>query len=233
MFLLKYLDFNNHDNPMIVKMFSCVPPLQGYNMSIISLAILLFVQHLVQSDNKHHTKVQHYQPFNSQIGSPIDAPHQGPLMKKVFPYHNLNMCPTHWEVVLESWVCSDPSKRIQESFITLDCCQKVWFVQSPPIKTKKNTDLTYWSGNMVILMKFSLLAALKVVKLTTFSAARNENSIKICKFCFCVRLQGLIMLMISYIYICIISYLWHHIYMYYTILMISYICIIPLDLNIQ
>ena len=241
---------------------------------IKSLAIWLFVQHLAQSDNKHHIKVQHYAPFNSltsgkfewnfrhvifkqnlvidgwgicceialiwmsldftddqsslvqvmawchqatshylspcwprslspfgvtrpqwvnsQIWSPTDSPHQVPLMKKVFPSHNLIMCPTHWEVVLESWVCSDPSKRIQESFITLDWCQKVWFVQSPLIKTKKITDLTYRSGNKVILMKFSSLAALKVVILTTFSAASNENFIKMMLFLFSVGLHGLI-----------------------------------------
>ena len=40
------------------------------------------------------------------------------------------------------------------------------------------TSCKHWNGN-VILMKFPSLAALKVVKVTTFSAASDENFIKI------------------------------------------------------
>ena len=36
----------------------------------------------------------------------------------------------------------------------------------------------HWNGNVFILMKFSSLAALKVVKMTTSSAASDENFIK-------------------------------------------------------
>ena len=36
----------------------------------------------------------------------------------------------------------------------------------------------HWNGNVFILMKFSSLAALEVVKMTTSSAARDENFIK-------------------------------------------------------
>ena len=36
----------------------------------------------------------------------------------------------------------------------------------------------HWNGNVFILVKFSSLAALKVVKLTTSSAASDENFIK-------------------------------------------------------
>ena len=38
--------------------------------------------------------------------------------------------------------------------------------------------ISLWNSNVLILMKFSSLAALKVVILTTFSAAINENTIK-------------------------------------------------------
>ena len=49
-----------------------------------------------------------------------------------------------------------------------------------------DTDLApmHWNGNVVILMKFSSLAALKVVKMTTSSAANDENFIKMMTFPF-------------------------------------------------
>ena len=42
----------------------------------------------------------------------------------------------------------------------------------------------HWNGNVIILMKFSSLAALKVVILTTFGAASDENFIKMMTFSF-------------------------------------------------
>ena len=42
----------------------------------------------------------------------------------------------------------------------------------------------FWNGNVFILMKFSSLAALKVVKMTTSSAASDENFIKMKTFPF-------------------------------------------------
>ena len=51
----------------------------------------------------------------------------------------------------------------------------------------------HWNGNVFILMKFSSLAALKVVKLTTSSAASDENFIKMTTFsfqCICVTQPG-------------------------------------------
>ena len=42
----------------------------------------------------------------------------------------------------------------------------------------------HWNGNVFILMKFSSLAALKVVKMTTSSAASDENFIKMTTFSF-------------------------------------------------
>ena len=44
--------------------------------------------------------------------------------------------------------------------------------------------LHYWNGNVFILMKFSSLAALKVVKMTTSSAASDENFVKMTTFSF-------------------------------------------------
>ena len=46
------------------------------------------------------------------------------------------------------------------------------------------TILRHWNENVVILMKFSSLAALEVVSLTTFSAASDENFIKMKTFPF-------------------------------------------------
>ena len=43
---------------------------------------------------------------------------------------------------------------------------------------------THWNENAVILAKFSLLAALKVVILTTSAAATDENLVKMTKFWF-------------------------------------------------
>ena len=42
----------------------------------------------------------------------------------------------------------------------------------------------HWNGNVVILMAFSSLVALKVVSLTTFSATSDENFIKMMTFLF-------------------------------------------------
>ena len=52
---------------------------------------------------------------------------------------------------------------------------------------------THWNENAVILTKFSSLAALKVVILTTFSAASDENFIKMKTFPFqCTYHLGLL-----------------------------------------
>ena len=45
-------------------------------------------------------------------------------------------------------------------------------------------DSVHWNGNVFILMKFSSLAALKVVKMTTSSAASDENFVKMTTFPF-------------------------------------------------
>ena len=44
--------------------------------------------------------------------------------------------------------------------------------------------LEHWNGNVVILTKSSSLAALKVVKMTTFSAASDEDFVKATTFSF-------------------------------------------------
>ena len=43
---------------------------------------------------------------------------------------------------------------------------------------KNNNNYDHWNENVFILMKFSSLAALKVVKMTTSSAASDENFVK-------------------------------------------------------
>ena len=52
----------------------------------------------------------------------------------------------------------------------------------------RGISLYHWNGYAIILMKFSSLAAVKVVKMTTFSAAGDENSFKMTTFsipCLC------------------------------------------------
>ena len=44
--------------------------------------------------------------------------------------------------------------------------------------------LCHWNGNVIILMKFSSLAAREVVKMTTYSATSDENFIKMITFPF-------------------------------------------------
>ena len=51
------------------------------------------------------------------------------------------------------------------------------------ISQETNVEI-HWNENVVILMKFSSLAALEVVILTTFSAASDENFIKMKTFSF-------------------------------------------------
>ena len=53
-----------------------------------------------------------------------------------------------------------------------------------PQKEAPGPLLLHWNGNVFILMKFSSLAALKVVKMTTSSAASDENFIKMTTFSF-------------------------------------------------
>ena len=53
----------------------------------------------------------------------------------------------------------------------------------PRVKNRCETGL-HWNENVVILTKSSSLAALKVVKMTTFSAASDENFIKMTTFPF-------------------------------------------------
>ena len=50
----------------------------------------------------------------------------------------------------------------------------------------------HWNENVVILTKFSSLAALEVVILTTFSAANDENFIKMKTFPFQCSQQAII-----------------------------------------
>ena len=55
-----------------------------------------------------------------------------------------------------------------------------------------HSSLVHWNENVVILTKFSSLAALEVVILTTFSAASDENFIKMKTFPFqCVSVLGM------------------------------------------
>ena len=49
---------------------------------------------------------------------------------------------------------------------------------------KPDLSVHHWNGNVFILMKFSSLAAPKVVKMTTFSAASDENFVKMMTFPF-------------------------------------------------
>ena len=61
-----------------------------------------------------------------------------------------------------------------------------WPVNSPhkwPV-TRKMFPFDHWNGNVIILIKFSSLAALEVAILTTFSAASDDNFVKMTRFSF-------------------------------------------------
>ena len=52
----------------------------------------LFVQLLVLADNKGNTKALHHWPFVKGINHwPVDSSHKGPVMRKVFPFHDVIM----------------------------------------------------------------------------------------------------------------------------------------------
>ena len=57
---------------------------------------------------------------------------------------------------------------------------------------------THWNENVVILTKFSSLAALEVVKMTTSSAASDQNVIKWRHFCFSAQAITAIQLIVSW-----------------------------------
>ena len=69
-----------------------------------------------------------------------------------------------------------------------------WELNLAPLTTVTNTKYhLHWNGNVIILMKFSSLAALKVVILTTFGAASDENFIKMMTFSFqCISEEELL-----------------------------------------
>ena len=55
-------------------------------------------------------------------------------------------------------------------------------------KSNRNSHNSHWNGNAITLVKFSSLAAAKVVKMTIFNAFSNENFI-IITFAFSVSYQ--------------------------------------------
>ena len=72
----------------------------------------------------------------------------------------------------------------------------------------------HWNEDVAILMKFSSLAALKVVKMTTFSATSDENFIKMTTFPF--QWSNGIVDIPDYHYVFIVvysSYRWGYVYM--------------------
>ena len=60
----------------------------------------------------------------------------------------------------------------------------VWHRTLPLSICKPDLSVHHWNGNVFILMKFSSLAALEVVKMTTSSAASDENFVKMTTFLF-------------------------------------------------
>ena len=61
--------------------------------------------------------------------------------------------------------------------------RRAQIMQSPQV-LYTNSPAIHWNENVVILMKFSSLAALEVVKMTTFSAASDENFVNMTTFSF-------------------------------------------------
>ena len=51
-------------------------------------------------------------------------------------------------------------------------------------QVKQSIIFIHWNGDVAILMKFSSLAALEVVNMTTSSAASDENFVKMTTFSF-------------------------------------------------
>ena len=81
---------------------------------------------------------------------------------------------------LMEWWTDNPWEHIKLTMMRLQCNQ-LWPVSihhhCEVLPAKKHASF-HWNGNVVILMKFSSLAALEVVILTTSSAASEENFIK-------------------------------------------------------
>ena len=77
-------------------------------------------------------------------------------------------------VQLMAWCCQETSHYLSQ------CWHRY---VSPYGVTRPEWDkCIHWNGNVVTLMKFSSLAALEVAILTTFSAASDENFIKMMTF---------------------------------------------------
>ena len=73
-----------------------------------------------------------------------------------------------------------------------DLCLANYFINSlSSERCKSSLTSVHWNINVVILMKFSSLAALKVVILTTFNAASGENFVETTTFLFQCIFQNL------------------------------------------
>ena len=88
------------------------------------------------------------------------------LLLGSFPEMNL----THWDQVIRFWLIFIVTLTLNFVQMEVSSQSTWWRIQ--------------WNGNVVILTKFSSLAALKVFILTTFSAASDENFVKMTTFPF-------------------------------------------------
>ena len=74
-------------------------PLQCCHISITMSQItgnLTVCSEVFQSNNKGCIKAPHHWPFVKGIHWwPVDSPHKGPVMWKVFSYHDINMTPNY------------------------------------------------------------------------------------------------------------------------------------------
>ena len=105
----------------------------------------------------------------------VNSPHKGPVTQKMFPFDDVIMIcfGTHCAVLIREEHTSKTIclTTIYHRFDLLGSIKNIWGIHV--FRTASN--VTQWNENVVILMKFSSPAALKVVKMTTFSGASDEK----------------------------------------------------------
>ena len=66
-----------------------------------SMATWLYVNQLVQANDKENTQSLHYWPIVN--GWQVDSPHKGPVMLKMFPCHAILMTERFFQGISSSW----------------------------------------------------------------------------------------------------------------------------------
>ena len=74
----------------------------------------MFVQQLVQANNKENNKDQHsWTAVKGNHQYQLDSPHKGPEIQEAFPYHELGSRPAH----TDGWWSTEPLQQYASNWV--------------------------------------------------------------------------------------------------------------------